>query len=128
MSVVHCKNPISGITYVYESTPYFDETENKTKYKRRCIGQLSEDGTVVPNPPRGGYRGRKSKAGKENAADDRSQSSSSDLKITTKQLEDARAEILELKQELISVKKERDEMEAEINRLIRGMEKLINRH
>jgi transposase len=40
MSLVHLKNKINGVTYVYESTGYWDKEKQQSRNHRKCIGKL----------------------------------------------------------------------------------------
>jgi len=52
-SIVFYKNKKSGITYAYESTPYWDKEKQQGRSKRRCIGHVdSTTGEIVPNRPK----------------------------------------------------------------------------
>jgi len=50
MSLVHVKNKKNGITYVYESTGYWDKEKQQARNTRKCIGKLdSVTGNFVPS-------------------------------------------------------------------------------
>ena len=53
MGKVRCRNPKTGVVYVYSSEGYFDEKDQKYKYKRRVIGKLDENGNEIPTGPKG---------------------------------------------------------------------------
>ena len=53
MGKVRCRNPKTGVVYVYSSEGYFDEKDQKYKYRRRVIGKLDENGNEVPTGPVG---------------------------------------------------------------------------
>ena len=40
MSLVHVKNKKNGITYIYESTGYWDKQKQQARNTRKCIGKL----------------------------------------------------------------------------------------
>ena len=48
MGEVHCRDPRSGIIYVYSSESYIDPETNTRKTRRKLIGKLDENGYVVP--------------------------------------------------------------------------------
>lgn len=48
MGEVHCRDPRSGIIYVYSSESYLDPETNTRKTRRKLIGKLDENGNVVP--------------------------------------------------------------------------------
>jgi hypothetical protein len=50
MSIVHLKNKKNGVTYVYESTAYWDKEKGQARNNRICIGKLNPDsGEVIYN-------------------------------------------------------------------------------
>ena len=50
MSLVYLKNKQNGVTYVYESTGYWDKEKKQARNKRICIGKLDpETGELVPS-------------------------------------------------------------------------------
>ena len=50
----------SGITYVYESTSYWDREKKQPRSKRKLIGKLDPvTGEIVPTDGRGKNRGKK---------------------------------------------------------------------
>ena len=72
MGEVHCRDPRTGIVYVYSSESYWDKEAKKKKERRKLIGRLDENGNVVPTS---GKRGRPKKQREEPATttqDDRS--------------------------------------------------------
>jgi hypothetical protein len=48
MGEVHCRDPRSGIIYVYSSESYWDKETKTKKARRKLIGKLDENGNVVP--------------------------------------------------------------------------------
>jgi transposase len=53
-SIVFYKNKKNGITYAYESTPYWDKEKQQGRSKRKCIGHVEpETGEIIPNRPKG---------------------------------------------------------------------------
>ena len=65
-AIVHQKDKRSGITYAYESVSYWDKEKKQSRAKRRLIGRVEADGSIVPTDGRG--RRRKSKEEKEQEA------------------------------------------------------------
>ena len=60
MSIVHQLDKRSGITYVYESTSYWDKEKKQARSHRKLIGRLDpETGKVLPTDGRGHKRGHK---------------------------------------------------------------------
>ena len=50
MSLVHVKNKKNGITYVYESTGYWNKEKQQARNTRKCIGKLDPvTGNFVPS-------------------------------------------------------------------------------
>ncbi len=50
MSIVHLKNKKNGVTYVYESTSYWDKEKSQARNSRMCIGKLDPDnGEIIYN-------------------------------------------------------------------------------
>ena len=59
MAIVKQLDKRSGITYVYESTSYWDKEKQQPRSKRKLIGRLDpETGEVVPTDGRGKRRSR----------------------------------------------------------------------
>ena len=66
MSIVKCTNRRQGVTYVYDSQCFFDEVQNKYRYKRTLLGKIDpETGLMVPTGKRGGYHPPKQNPGEE---------------------------------------------------------------
>lgn len=60
MSLIHQFDKRSGITYVYESTSYWDKEKKQARSHRKLIGRLDPaTGKVVPTDGRGHKRGQK---------------------------------------------------------------------
>ena len=66
MGEVHCRDPRSGIIYVYSSESYLDPETNTRKTRRKLIGKLDENGYVVPTKGTPG-RNKKSAVDKKTA-------------------------------------------------------------
>ena len=49
MGLVYVPNKKNGITYVYESTNYWDKEKKQSRSKRVCVGKLDEDGNLIPS-------------------------------------------------------------------------------
>jgi len=50
VSIVHLKNRKTGVTYVYESTAYWDKEKQQARSHRKCIGKLDpETGEFIPS-------------------------------------------------------------------------------
>ncbi|MHB1420652.1 MAG: IS1634 family transposase [Bacillota bacterium] len=49
-AIVYQKNKITGVTYVYESSSYWDKEKQQSRAKRKCIGKLDPTtGQLIPN-------------------------------------------------------------------------------
>lgn len=49
-AIVHQKNKNTGVTYVYESSSYWDKEKQQSRAKRKCIGKLDPTtGEFIPN-------------------------------------------------------------------------------
>lgn len=60
MAIIKQLDKRSGITYVYESTSYWDKEKKQPRSKRTLIGRLDSDtGKVVPTDGRGKHRNQK---------------------------------------------------------------------
>ncbi len=50
MSIVHLKNKKNGVTYIYESSGYWDKEKRQARNTRTCIGKLDSDtGEIIYN-------------------------------------------------------------------------------
>ena len=50
MSLVYLKNKKNGVTYVYESSGYWDKEKKQARNKRKCIGKLDPvTGNILPS-------------------------------------------------------------------------------
>lgn len=47
MAIVHLKNKKNGVTYVYESTAYWDKEKGQARNTRTCIGKLDLDTSEI---------------------------------------------------------------------------------
>jgi hypothetical protein len=62
-SIVFYKNK-NGITYAYESIPYWDKEKQQGRSIRKCIGHVEpETGEIVPNQPKNSQKNRSKKRG-----------------------------------------------------------------
>lgn len=52
-SRVKVTNPKTHITYVYESTSYYDKNLKQSRNHRKLIGKLNENGELVPTGKKG---------------------------------------------------------------------------
>lgn len=52
-TIVFYKNKKNGITYAYESIPYWDKEKHQGRSNRKCIGHVEpETGEIIPNRPK----------------------------------------------------------------------------
>ncbi len=65
MGEVHCRDPRTGIVYVYSSESYWDKEAKKKKERRKLIGKMDENGNVIPT---NGKPGRPKKQKEEPSA------------------------------------------------------------
>ena len=49
MALVYVANKKNGVTYVYESTNYWDKEKKQSRSKRVCIGKLDENRNIIPS-------------------------------------------------------------------------------
>ena len=50
MSLVYLKNKKNGVTYVYESSGYWDKEKQQARNIRTCIGKLDPvTGEIIPS-------------------------------------------------------------------------------
>lgn len=49
MSLIYAPNKKNGITYVYESTNYWDKEKKQSRSKRVCVGKLDGNGNLIPS-------------------------------------------------------------------------------
>ena len=50
MSLVYLKNKKNGVTYVYDSTGYWDKDKQQARNRRKCIGKIDPvTGALVPS-------------------------------------------------------------------------------
>ena len=48
MGEVHCRDPRTGIVYVYSSESYWDKEAKKKRERRKLIGKMDENGNMIP--------------------------------------------------------------------------------
>ena len=116
MAIVNVYNKSRGVTYVYESTSYWDKELKQPRSIRKLIGKRDpETGEIIPT----GKRGRKPAASKDPDVP-ASQDSDTDYKAlyekAQKRIEADEKTILELKQHLASVTQECTELRKTIRK------------
>lgn len=131
MAIVKCRDPRSGITYVYTSECFYDEEQGKYRYKRKCIGKVDEEtGETVPTGPKGGYRPR----GEQKPPDDSgvprkpgrkpTKEPSPEYAKTLAQLEELKGQNFELNQKVLSLEEEKKELQKKLDRVKKQMEQM----
>lgn len=94
MSLVRYRNKKTGVTYVYESTSYWDKEKKQPRNKRKLIGRLDPaTGEIVPT----GSPGRRKKAPLEEDGPGVSSGSGGDVERLKTEIESRDSEILSLK-------------------------------
>ena len=72
MGEVHCRDPRTGIVYVYSSESYWDKEAEKKRERRKLIGKMDENGNMIPT---NGKPGRPKKQKEESSAKAQDESS-----------------------------------------------------
>ena len=72
MGEVHCRDPRTGIVYVYSSESYWDQEAKKKRERRKLIGKMDENGNMTPT---NGKPGRPKKQKEESSAKAQDESS-----------------------------------------------------
>ena len=72
MGEVHCRDPRTGIVYVYSSESYWDKEAKKKRERRKLIGKMDENGNMMPT---NGKPGRPKKQKEESSAKAQDESS-----------------------------------------------------
>ena len=71
MGEVHCRDPRTGIVYVYSSESYWDKEAKKKRERRKLIGKMDENGNIIPTNGKPG-RPKKQKEEPSDKAQDES--------------------------------------------------------
>lgn len=113
MSIVNHKDKRTGVTYVYESTSYWDKEKKQPRSKRTLIGKLDEaTGEIVPT----GKSGRKKTISEKTEEDTRiSDPNAEQINL----LKEKDAIIDALKTENAALKKEKQEILNSLEMLFR---------
>ena len=72
MGKIHCRDPRTGIVYVYSSESYWDKEAKKKRERRKLIGKMDENGNMIPT---NGKPGRPKKQKEESSAKAQDESS-----------------------------------------------------
>lgn len=131
MAIVKCRDPKSGITYVYTSDCFYDEEQGKYRYKRKCIGKVNpETGETIPTGARGGYRKKQEDTPPDGTDEPRkrgrkpTKEPSPEYAKTLAQLEELKGQNLELKQQILSLEKDNKQLLSKLDRVKKQMEQL----
>ena len=122
MGEVHCRDPRTGIVYVYSSESYWDKEAKKKRERRKLIGKMDENGNMIPTNGKPG-RPRKQKEEPATKAQDESglQQEMQQMKESYERRLQAQAErIAELESRLRT-------MEREEKATVDALEKILTR-
>ena len=115
MGIVKSYQKKTDTTYVYESEAYWDPEKKQSRSKRRLIGKIDkETGEVVPTGKRG--RKKRSSVSPETAESDRR--SGNDITPDEGQVQRLEAVIEEQKAEIINLKTQVDSLRKENHKLL----------
>jgi len=122
MVKVKCRDPRTGIVYVYSSEGYFDEQSQKYKYRRRVIGKLDENGNEIPTGPRGRPRKEKPSASKVSDEHTYEQAALLELpehKAALSRIEELEKKVYSLESKLTEMRDEQHKLQRELSRSAR---------
>ena len=122
MGEVHCRDPRTGIVYVYASESYWDKEAKKKREHRKLIGKMDENGNVIPtNGKPGRPRKQREEASPQEKDESKLQQEMEQMKKSYEQRLQSQAErIAELESRLRA-------MEREEKATIDALEKLLSR-
>ena len=122
MGEVHCRDPRTGIVYVYSSESYWDKEAKKKRERRKLIGKMDENGNMIPTNGKPG-RPRKQKEEPSDKAKDESS-----LQQEMQQMKESYERRLQAQAEKIAELESRVRtMEREEKSTIDALEKLLTR-
>jgi len=122
MGEVHCRDPRTGIVYVYSSESYWDKEAKKKRERRKLIGKMDENGNMIPT---NGKPGRPKKQKEEPSAKTRDESS---LQQEMQQMKESYERRLQAQAERIAELESRVRtMEREEKATIDALEKILTR-
>lgn len=111
MAIVRQLNKKTGVTYVYESHSYRDETTKQPRAKRKLIGRLDEvTGEIIPTRE----RARVVTTPEEHEAGPTGQGTPADAASTLELLKEKEQVIREQRAEINRLMKEREKLAAEL--------------
>ena len=122
MGEVHCRDPRTGIVYVYSSESYWDKEAKKKRERRKLIGKMDENGNVIPTNGRPG-RPKKQKEDSSTRAQDESS-----LRQEMQQMKESYERRLQAQAEKIAELETRlRAMEREEKATVDALEKILTR-
>ena len=122
MGEVHCRDPRTGIVYVYSSESYWDKEAKKKRERRKLIGKMDENGNVIPT---NGKPGRPKKQKEEPATQTKDESS---LQREMQEMKESYERRLQAQAEKIAELETRVRtMEREEKATIDALEKILTR-
>lgn len=122
MGEVHCRDPRTGIVYVYSSESYWDKEAKKKRERRKLIGKMDENGNMIPT---NGKPGRPKKQKEESSAKAQDESS---LQQEMQQMKESYERRLQVQAERIAELESRVRtMEREEKTTIDALEKILTR-
>ena len=114
-SIVKMTNKKTGVTYVYESTSYWDKDKHQARNKRKLIGKLDPvTGEIVPTGRRG--------SATWSAAADQEPLTAVDGSSTGSILDERDAEILELRKKILELEMQLSKKTSALDRIRRALE------
>ena len=122
MGEVHCRDPRTGIVYVYSSESYWDKEAKKKRERRKLIGKMDENGNMIPT---NGKPGRPKKQKEEPSTKARDEGS---LQQEMQQMKESYERRLQAQAERIAELESRVRtMEREEKATIDALEKILAR-
>lgn len=115
-SIVKMTNKKTGVTYVYESTSYWDKDKHQARNKRKLIGKIDPDtGEIVPT-------GRRGSATWSAAADPQLPKSFAEGHKLSPTQDEKDAEILELRKKVLDLEMQLSKKMSALDRIRRALE------
>lgn len=115
-SIVKMINKKTGVTYVYESTSYWDKDKHQARNKRKLIGKIDPDtGEIVPT-------GRRGSATWSAAADPQLPKSFAEGHKLRPTQDEKDAEILELRKKVLDLEMQLSKKTSALDRIRRALE------
>ena len=122
MGEVHCRDPRTGIVYVYSSESYWDKEAKKKRERRKLIGKMDENGNMIPTNGRPGRPKKQKEEPSAQAQDEKS------LQQEMQQMKESYERRLQAQAEKIAELESRVRtMEREEKATIDALEKILTR-